>query len=105
MLANLDRTFGNIRPIPTWSAAPPASDPELQFLRTLDGEQCRAAIKQLSVAQQEVIILRFGQGLSLQETADIMDRNVNSIKQLQFRAVNNLRRILHDERMERNDDG
>ena len=80
-----------------WIPAPPEGDPELQFLRTLDSERCRSAIRELSTDQQEVIILRFGQALSLQETADIMGRNANAIKQLQFRAVNSLRRILQDE--------
>jgi RNA polymerase sigma-70 factor (ECF subfamily) len=87
-----------------WIPAPSEGDPELQFLRTLDGERCRNAIRELSTDQQEVIILRFGQALSLQETADIMGRNTNAIKQLQFRAVNNLRRILQNERTGGNHD-
>jgi DNA-directed RNA polymerase specialized sigma24 family protein len=41
-----------------------------------------------------VLILRFGQRLSLQETADIMGKNVSAIKSLQFRAVDTLRSIL-----------
>jgi DNA-directed RNA polymerase specialized sigma24 family protein len=32
--------------------------------------------------------------LSLQETADIMDKQVNAVKQLQLRALNALRRVL-----------
>jgi RNA polymerase sigma-70 factor, ECF subfamily len=87
-----------------WMPAPPEGDPELQFMRTLDNERCRTAIKELSVDQQEVIILRFGQALSIQETADIMNRKVNAVKQLQFRAVNNLRRVLGEKRAEHNDD-
>jgi RNA polymerase sigma-70 factor (ECF subfamily) len=83
-----------------WIPAPLEGDPELQFMRTLDSERARSAIRELSTDQQEVIILRFGQALSLQETADIMGRNANAIKQLQFRAVNTLRRILQDERKE-----
>ena len=77
-----------------WILAPTEGDPELQFLRTLDRERCRTAIRELPDEQQEVIILRFGQELSLQETADIMGKKANAIKQLQFRAVNNLRRLL-----------
>lgn len=83
-----------------WLPAPAESDPELQFMRSLDSEQCRAAIRELSDVQQEIIILRFGQALSLQETADIMGKNVNAVKQLQFRAVSNLRRILRGKQRE-----
>jgi len=41
-----------------------------------------------------VLILRFGQRLSLKETADIMDKSISAIKSLQFRAVDTLRQIL-----------
>ena len=63
-------------------------------IRTVQIDQARTALLKLSADQQEVLILRFGQGLGLQETADIMDRTVSAIKSLQFRAVNALRQIL-----------
>jgi RNA polymerase sigma-70 factor, ECF subfamily len=40
------------------------------------------------------LVLRFGQALSLQETADIMGKSISAIKSLQFRAVDTLKRIL-----------
>jgi RNA polymerase sigma-70 factor, ECF subfamily len=86
-----------------WVAMPAETGPELQFIREMDNERCRKAIQELPLSQQEVVILRFSQSLSLQETADIMGRNTNTIKQLQFRAVNNLRRILGAKRTEHND--
>jgi RNA polymerase sigma-70 factor, ECF subfamily len=70
------------------------TDPEVQALQTMQIERARRAIGMLSPAQQEVLMLRFDQQLSLQETADIMDRQANAIKALQFRAVNTLRQIL-----------
>jgi len=73
---------------------PAEDDLESQVLQTLDAGRARQAIRMLADEQQEVLILRFGQGLSLQETAAIMDRNVGAIKSLQFRAVNTLRQIL-----------
>ena len=83
-----------------WTPIPSDDEPEEQFLRTLQVEQARSALLKLSGDQQEVLILRFGQGLGLQETADIMDRNISAIKSLQFRAVNALRQFLGENRLE-----
>jgi RNA polymerase sigma-70 factor (ECF subfamily) len=73
---------------------PSDSDMEGRVIQAMDAHRARQAIRMLADDQQEVLLLRFGQGLSLQETAAIMDRNVGSIKSLQFRAVNTLRQIL-----------
>lgn len=75
-------------------------EPEVAFLRALTVERTRHALRQLSPEQQEVLILRFGQVLSLQETADIMGKNVGAVKSLQFRAVNALRQIFGELRLE-----
>jgi RNA polymerase sigma-70 factor (ECF subfamily) len=77
-----------------WIPAPQDENPESAALRALDSEQARRALKMLADEQQEVLILRFGQGLSLQETADIMGKQVGAVKSMQFRAVNMLRQIL-----------
>jgi RNA polymerase sigma-70 factor, ECF subfamily len=71
--------------------------PELQMLRTERTEALHEAIQKLTVDQQEVIALRFGQMLSLEETADLMGKRTNAIKQLQLRAVNSLRRRLEQQ--------
>ena len=73
---------------------PAGGDMESHLIQTMDAQRARQAIHMLADDQQEVLILRFGQGLSLQETAAIMDRKVGAIKSLQFRAVNTLRQIL-----------
>ncbi|GAB4497019.1 MAG: sigma-70 family RNA polymerase sigma factor [Anaerolineales bacterium] len=52
----------------------------------------RDAYKKLTVEQQDVLALRFGQGYSLEETASRMDKNVNAVKALQFRALAALQR-------------
>ncbi|HEX2906523.1 MAG TPA: sigma-70 family RNA polymerase sigma factor [Phototrophicaceae bacterium] len=90
--------YGRARQITTealeeWTPAAPEDDLEIQFIRTLDVERTRHALRKLAPEQQEVLILRFGQTLSLQETADIMGKNVGAIKSLQFRAINALRQI------------
>ena len=73
---------------------PGDSDLESHLIHAMDAQRARQAIKMLADDQQEVLILRFGQALSLQETAVIMDRSVTAVKSLQFRAVNTLRQIL-----------
>lgn len=52
----------------------------------------RGAYAKLTDEQQTVLALRFGQGYSLEETADHMKKNVNAVKALQFRALAALQR-------------
>lgn len=54
----------------------------------------KGALSSLTDEQQNVITLRFGQGYSLEETAALMKKNVNAIKQLQFRALAALNRAM-----------
>lgn len=83
-----------------WIPATEESRPEVQFMLTMDIERTREAMQRLTDEQQEVLLLRFGHQLSLQETADIMGKKANAIKGLQFRAINALRRSLNDIRTE-----
>ena len=50
------------------------------------------AYAQLTAEQQNVLALRFGDGYSLEETARMMQKNVNAVKALQFRALAALQR-------------
>jgi RNA polymerase sigma-70 factor (ECF subfamily) len=50
--------------------------------------------RELTEAQRNVLVLRFQEEFSLQETADIVGKNVNAVKALQNRAVNRLRDAL-----------
>lgn len=83
-----------------WLPAASDDDPEVQFVRSLNVERSRRALRMLAAEQQEVLILRFGQALSLQETADIMGKSVSAVKSLQFRAVETLRQIIGQQRLE-----
>lgn len=69
-------------------------DTEADFIRAMDVERVRKALRMLAVDQQEVLILRFGQMLNLEATAQSMGKSVSAIKSLQFRAINSLRRML-----------
>lgn len=57
----------------------------------------KEALLQLTEEQQHVVALRFGQGLSLAETAELMDKSVGSIKALQHRALASLARYMPQE--------
>jgi len=50
------------------------------------------AYAKLTPEQQNVLALRFGQGYSLEETANLMNKKVNAVKALQFRALASLQR-------------
>lgn len=56
--------------------------------------EIRAALAKLKPDHQEVITLRFINQLSLEETAEVMDRRIGAIKELQRRAVRALARLL-----------
>ena len=86
-----------IETLDQWMPSEADTGPEVEAIRAIDIERARHAIRMLAPAQQEVLMLRFDQQLSLQETADIMDKDVNAIKALQFRAVNTLRQILQED--------
>ena len=55
-------------------------------------QMVRNAYAQLTHEQQDVLALRFGQGYSLEETATHMNKNINAVKALQFRALASLQR-------------
>jgi RNA polymerase sigma-70 factor (ECF subfamily) len=85
-----------IETIDQWLITPANSDVEVELMQNMDIERIRRAIQMLVPSHQEVLMLRFDQQLSLKETADVMGKDANAIKALQFRAVNTLRQILQD---------
>ncbi len=59
----------------------------------------RNAIDQLTDAQKLVITLRFGINVSLEETARLMGKTINTVKALQYRALEALRKKLGSENL------
>jgi RNA polymerase sigma-70 factor (ECF subfamily) len=72
----------------------PQSDPVILTDQAERNRLLQGAIDQLTDAQKLVITLRFGNRFSLEETAKLMGRNTNTIKALQYRALQALRRKL-----------
>ena len=63
----------------------------------LVGGGAMSLLARLGDDQQQAISLRVIAGLSLEETAQVMDRSVGSIKQLQRRGLESLRSLLAKE--------
>jgi RNA polymerase sigma-70 factor (ECF subfamily) len=76
-----------------------AEGPESQVLDALTNQTLLEAVRQLNPEQQECIVLRFLQGLSVSETAHIMGKNDGAIKALQYRAVRALARLLPEDKL------
>ncbi|CAG0973878.1 MAG: sigma-70 family RNA polymerase sigma factor [Anaerolinea sp.] len=73
---------------------PSGEDVESETIRNATIEQTRWALRRLPAEQQEVLILRFSEGLDLQATADVMGKSLSAVKSLQFRATEALRGVL-----------
>ncbi len=82
------------RPVEPLSDAMPDAGPSIHT--EIDSREkqhlVQSALAQLTTEQQHVLALRFGQGYSLEETAGFLNKNVNAVKALQFRALAALQR-------------
>ena len=70
--------------------------PEGAVLASLTNEALLGALGELPTEQRECLVMRFLQGLSIAETAEVLGRSPGAVKQLQLRGVRNLARILPD---------
>lgn len=70
--------------------------PSLDYEHRERERRLKSAMSTLTEEQQNVLAFRFNQSYSLEETASLMKKNVNAIKQLQFRALAALNRALGD---------
>lgn len=75
----------------------PAGGPEHEVLAAATNAELMACVAKLNADQQECILLRFMQGLSVAETAAIMGRNEGAIKALQHRAVRRLAQLMPED--------
>jgi RNA polymerase sigma-70 factor, ECF subfamily len=68
--------------------------PETSVLASLTNTALLEALKELPHEQRECLIMRFLQGLSIAETAQVLGRSDGAVKQLQLRGVRNLAKLL-----------
>jgi RNA polymerase sigma-70 factor (ECF subfamily) len=82
------------RPVEALSEAMPDGGPSVHSEVDARENQrlVQQAITQLTGEQQHVLALRFGQGYSIEETAVFLNKNINAVKALQFRALASLQR-------------
>ncbi len=71
-----------------------AADPQDSAERVALWQTVAAALRRLTREQQMVLVSRFVEGLSLAETAALMGKNENAVKQLEFRALRSVRKTL-----------
>jgi RNA polymerase sigma-70 factor, ECF subfamily len=76
------------------SAAPLVDDPAATIATRLEAQELRAAIGELTEEQQQVVLLRFIAEQSTAEVAQALEKTENAVKQLQFRALRSLGRLL-----------
>lgn len=69
-------------------------DPVQVVVENIDREQVRAAMLMLTPEQRQVVVLRFLEGWDNEAVAAQLEKPVGSIKALQHRALDTLRRIL-----------
>ncbi|HJR45825.1 MAG TPA: sigma-70 family RNA polymerase sigma factor [Actinomycetota bacterium] len=71
--------------------------PEGAFLQDELAREVQDMLSHLTHDQRDVIALRFAGGLDTHETAAALGKKVNAVRQLQFRALETLRkRMAHD---------
>jgi RNA polymerase sigma-70 factor (ECF subfamily) len=70
--------------------------PEDDVITRSTNEILLKSLRKLSPEQQDCLVLRFLQGLSIAQTAKALNRSEGAIKQLQLRATRNLAKLLPD---------
>ncbi len=71
--------------------------PEGEVMAAFTNTALLEAVQRLNPQQQECLVLRFLQGLSVAETARIMGKNDGAIKTLQYRAIRALAALLPED--------
>lgn len=78
---------------------PPGGDVEDEALQALGGIWVREALEELTAEQRQVVSLRILAGLSVGEVAAILGKRPGTVRVLQHRAVERLRRALERARL------
>jgi RNA polymerase sigma-70 factor (ECF subfamily) len=69
-------------------------NPEAVLEQRLTVEELHDALRTLTEEQREVVLLRFVEGLSAREIGEIMGKQEGTVRGMQFRAIEALRRAL-----------
>jgi RNA polymerase sigma-70 factor, ECF subfamily len=69
-------------------------DPDASLFAQADSETLRDALRQLTPLQQEVIVLRYVEGLDTRAIGTIVGRREGTIRGIEFRALSALRQLV-----------
>ncbi len=69
----------------------------VELARALDADLLAQALSQLTAEQQQVIVMKFIEGLSNEQIALTMAKREGAIRALQMRALMSLRRVLENQ--------
>lgn len=69
---------------------------EVEAIRRTESKRMRALLAKLTDEQQDVVLMRFVEGLSLEQTAQALGRSVGAVKAAQHRALRRLGQLLRD---------
>lgn len=75
-------------------ADPPETYPDYIVGKQIESAHLRAAIDQLTGDQRNVILLRFGEGLTAPQVAGILGKTEEAVRALQRRGLTNLRKLV-----------
>jgi len=76
------------------SLADHSCNPEQFAIRESERSEIVAAIRTLTEEQQQVVIMRFIAGMTNEEVAQAINKNIGAVKALQHRAIGALGRVL-----------
>ena len=82
---------------PAGADVDPGPGPEGLLLSGVRDAAVAGAVRRLPTDQQEVVVLRFLQDLSVEQTARVMGRSTGAIRSLQYRAVRALAGLVDGE--------
>lgn len=77
--------------------ADPAANVAKNVERKLEGERIRSMLRHLTDDQKEVLTLKFINGLSTKETAEVMQKKQGAIRALQMRGLQTLAKLMGGE--------
>jgi RNA polymerase sigma-70 factor, ECF subfamily len=73
-----------------------SADPAAGLFAESEAAALQAAMRRLTPEQQQVVFLRFFEGLPHEAVANRLGRNPNAVRAIQFRALSRLRKLLED---------
>ena len=69
-------------------------DPDATLFREVDAQTLRQAIRRLTPLQQEVVVLRYVEGLDTRSIGRIIGKGEGTVRGIEFRALGALRQLV-----------